>query len=135
MLPFSPTVCADNQFTDPSDSVDKFAGQLEQSVVEVLDELAPLKTCSNVVAGGPVAGCLNQPWLPSGNDVVWSDGGTGLVAMRIVLRTDRRVARPVLRSTSQDSHSISNDSPKPPTLKELSGKLYVSCSTQTMIMP
>ena len=33
-------------YTDPADSVDKFAGQLEQSVVEVLDELAPLKTCS-----------------------------------------------------------------------------------------
>jgi len=46
MLPFSPTVCADNQFTDPADSVNKFAGQLEQSVVQVLDELAPLKTCS-----------------------------------------------------------------------------------------
>ena len=33
-------------YTDPADSADKFADQLEQSVVSVLDELAPLKTCS-----------------------------------------------------------------------------------------
>ena len=27
---------------------------------------------------------LSQPWLPSGDDVDWSGGGTGLVASRIV---------------------------------------------------
>jgi len=31
--------------TDPSDDVDEFAEQLEQSVTSVLDELAPLKRC------------------------------------------------------------------------------------------
>ena len=32
-------------YTDRSDDVDEFAGQLEQSVTSVLDELAPLKRC------------------------------------------------------------------------------------------
>jgi len=33
-------------YTDPSDDVDVFADQLDQSVISVLDELAPLKCCT-----------------------------------------------------------------------------------------
>ena len=43
---FADCLCRQSVCTDPADSADKFADQLEQSVVSVLDELAPLKTCS-----------------------------------------------------------------------------------------
>jgi len=47
MPPFSRTVCVDSKYTLILLTViDKFADQLEQSLISVLDELAPLKTCS-----------------------------------------------------------------------------------------
>jgi len=49
------------------------------------------------VVDGPIAGCLSPPSLPSGNDVDWSGGGTGLVARQIMSSTAQRVTRPMLR--------------------------------------
>jgi len=47
MPPFSRTVCVDSKYTLILLTViDKFADQLEQSLISVLDELAPLKNGS-----------------------------------------------------------------------------------------
>ena len=117
-------------YTDPADSADKFADQLEQSVVSVLDELAPLKTCSKR------CGRWSNRWLSE----------SGVAAKRKQRRLERRwyrtrrqADRVVYRSASRKAnaeiiksrgHSTSNDSTKRLAIMEHNGELFVSCSTQ-----
>jgi len=119
-------------YSDPADDVDEFADQLEQSVVAVLDERAPLKTSSKrcgrksnrwLSVTAVAAKCkrrqLERRWKRTRRD-----------ADRIAYRAACREANANIIE-SRGSFYITNDSQRVLVTREHNGRLCASCSTRT----